>query len=103
MQKIVDSLSLPNQKLDVDYYNRVLNFTNRAVIAAPCGWGKTLGVAEYITENYDDGILYVAERKNQLDSMKKILVQQHKVLEENIGLYYSGSKDLELLQKNKNF
>jgi superfamily II DNA or RNA helicase len=63
MQETLETLSAPQQTLDVAYFHRVLHFTDKAVIAAPCGWGKTLGIAEYIATRYWDGVLYVAERK----------------------------------------
>jgi hypothetical protein len=97
MQETIETLSAPQQTLDVEYFHRVLNFTDKAVIAAPCGWGKTLGIAEYIATRYWDGVLYVAERKAQLDEMHTLLVERHHVPEENIGVYYGGSADLEAL------
>src|SRR5262245_59258693 len=70
MTETLETLSMPNQKLDVEYFHRVLNFTDKAVIATPCGWSKTLRIAEYIATRYWDGVLYVAERKAQLDEMQ---------------------------------
>jgi len=101
MQETIETLSMPNQTLDVEYFHRVLNFTDKAVIAAPCGWGKTLGIAEYIATRYWDGVLYVAERKAQLDEMQTLLVERHHVPPENIGLYYGGSADLEALAEGE--
>jgi hypothetical protein len=97
MPETLETLSVPNQALDVEYFHRVLTFTDKAVIAAPCGWGKTLGIAAYIAHRYWDGVLYVAERKAQLDEMQALLVESHHVPEENIGVYYGGSADLEAL------
>src|SRR6266446_4200392 len=97
MIETLETLSLPNQTLDVEYFHRVLSWTNKAVIAAPCGWGKTLGIAEYIAQRYWDGVLYVAERKVQLDEMQTLLVERHHVPVENIGVYYGGSADLDAL------
>ena len=37
MQETIETLSAPDQKLDVEYFHRVLTFTDKAVIAAPCG------------------------------------------------------------------
>jgi len=99
MEETIDSLSLPDQVLDTDYYHRVLNFTPKAVIAAPCGWGKTLGIACYIAEHYRDGVLYVAERTQQLHDMKQLLIDKHQVPEDEIGLYYANSADLKLLHQ----
>ena len=97
MKETIETLSALDQKLDVEYFHRVLNFTDKAVLAAPCGWGKTLGIAAYIAQRYWDGVLYVAERKAQLDEMQTLLVESHHVPEENIGVYYAGSADLEAL------
>src|SRR5499427_2636661 len=101
MQETIETLSMSNQTLDVEYFHRVLHFTDKAVIAAPCGWGKTLGIAEYIATRYWDGVLYVAERKAQLDEMQTLLVERHHVPEENIGVYYGGSADLEALAESE--
>ena len=101
MTETIETLSAPSQILDVEYFHRVLNFTDKAVIAAPCGWGKTLGIAEYIATRYWDGVLYVAERKAQLDEMQTLLVERHHVPEENIGVYYGGSADLEALAESE--
>src|SRR5437763_1597368 len=97
MPDTIDTLSAPQQTLDAEYFHRVLHFTDKAVIAAPCGLGKTLGVAAYIATRYWDGVLYVAERKAQLDEMQALLVDDHHVPAENIGVYYGGSADLEAL------
>ena len=97
MTETLETLSMPNQTLDVEYFHRVVSWTDKAVIAAPCGWGKTLGIAAYIATRYWDGVLYVAERKAQLDEMQTLLVERHHVPEENIGVYYGGSADLEAL------
>src|SRR5215467_5631570 len=101
MTETIETLSAPSQILDVEYFHRVLHFTDKAVIAAPCGWGKTLGIAEYIATRYWDGVLYVAERKAQLDEMQTLLVERHHVPEENIGVYYGGSADLEALAESE--
>src|SRR6266446_6370522 len=97
MIETLETLSMPNQTLDVEYFYRVLDFTDKAVISSPCGWGKTLGIAAYIATRYWDGVLYVAERKAQLDEMQTLLVEDHHVPAENIGVYYGGSADLEAL------
>ena len=99
MEEPIETLSLPHQTLDADYYRRVLSWTDKAVIAAPCGWGKTLGVAEYIAAHYRDGVLYVAERTQQLHEMKRLLMEEHGVPPEDIGLYYAKSADLKLLHE----
>jgi hypothetical protein len=101
MQETIETLSMSNQTMDVDYFRRVLTLTDKAVIAAPCGWGKTLGIAAYIAQCYWDGVLYVAERKAQLDEMQTLLVERHHVPEDNIGVYYGGSADLEALAEGE--
>src|SRR6266571_4772316 len=79
MPETIESLSAPQQTLDMDYFHRVLNFTDKAVIAAPCGWGKTVGICAYMAEHYRKGILYVAERKEQLEQVQARLIKDHRV------------------------
>jgi superfamily II DNA or RNA helicase len=99
MTETLETLSVPNQTLDVDYFHRVLSWTDKAVIAAPCGWGKTLGVAEYIAQNYQQGVLYVAQRVQELENMQELLLKKHHVPEEDVGLYYAQSADMQALHK----
>jgi hypothetical protein len=97
MTETIETLSAPQQTLDVEYFHRVLHFTDKAVIAAPCGWGKTLGVAAYIAHHYRHGVLYVAERVQQLEDMQELLINTHHVPEEDIALYYAQSTDMQQL------
>jgi hypothetical protein len=96
----IERLSLPDQKLDASYFGKVLAFSQKSVIAAPCGYGKTLGVAAFMAEQWQEGILYVAERKEQLDTMKRLLVEEHGINPNRIGLYYSGSDDIGSLEQD---
>jgi len=45
----------------------------KAVLAHPCGSGKTLAIAEFISLQWLDGIIYVAERVEQLLDMEALL------------------------------
>jgi hypothetical protein len=76
---------------------RVLSWTDKAVIAAPCGWGKTWGIAAYIAHHYRHGVLYVAERVQQLEDMQALLIKKHQVPEEDIAIYYAQSADMQQL------
>jgi hypothetical protein len=95
----VQTLSLPEQPLDAAYFRRVLACSPKAVIAAPCGYGKTRGVAAFIAEQWQEGVLYVAERKAQLDSMKQLLVEHQGIDPERIGVYHGDSEDVERLEQ----
>src|SRR5215470_12863472 len=97
---MVETLSLPEQPLDAAYFRRVLASCPKSVVAAPCGYGKTRGVAAFIAEQWQEGILYVAERKEQLDSMKRLLVESHGIDPECIGVYYAGSEDVSSLEQD---
>jgi hypothetical protein len=97
MPETLETLSLPHQTLDAEYFHRVLHFTDKAVIAAPCGWGKTLGIAAYIAQNYRNGVLYVAERVQQLEDMHDLLSKTHQVPAEDIAVYYAQSADMKQL------
>ncbi len=99
MTETVETLSLPEQPLDAAYFRRVLACSPKAVVAAPCGYGKTRGVAAFIAEQWQEGILYVAERKAQLDSMKQLLVEHHGIDPDVIGVYHGDSKDVERLEQ----
>jgi len=93
MTETIETLSAPSQILDVEYFHRVLNFTDKAVIAAPCGWGKTVGICAYMAETYSKGILYVAERKEQLEHVQDRLITVHGVPEDDIGCYHGGNPE----------
>src|SRR6266446_6216059 len=94
----IHTLSLPNQVLDAPYIARVTDYTKKGLIASPCGWGKTLAIGEYIAKKHTDGVLFVAERTEQLYDMRKLLIETHGVDQVLIGLYVSGSEDLKALQ-----
>jgi len=93
MTETIETLSAPDQKLEVEYFHRVLNFTDKAVIAAPCGWGKTLGMCAYMAEHYRKGVLYVAERKEQLEDVQERLIKAHGVPEDDIGCYHGENTE----------
>src|SRR5215813_6710305 len=93
MTETIETLSSPDQTLDVEYFHRVLNFTDKAVIAAPCGWGKTVGICAYMAETYRKGVLYVAERKEQLEHVQERLINVHGVPEDDIGCYHGGNPE----------
>jgi hypothetical protein len=95
----VETLSEPEQKLDAAYFRRVLAFSQKSVIAAPCGYGKTYGVAEFIAQQWQDGVMYVAERKEQLDNMRALLMTRHGIDPDLIGVYYRGSDDVGRLEQ----
>src|SRR5216683_857931 len=97
MTETLETLSLPNQTLDGEYFHRVLNFTDKAVIAAPCGWGKTRGIAAYIAHHYRHGVLYGAERVQQLEDMQELLIKTHHVPADDIACYYAQSADMQQL------
>jgi hypothetical protein len=61
--------------LAADHFERLLAAHPRAVCAEPCGAGKTLGVAEYISRHWEQGVLYVAERIEQLEEMYGLLIR----------------------------
>src|SRR5262249_39847101 len=64
-----------------------------------CGYGKTLGIADYIAQNKKDGFLYVAERIEQLENMNKLLISRD-VDPASIGVYISNSEELRELRNN---
>jgi superfamily II DNA or RNA helicase len=96
----VETLSLPDQQLDAAFFRSAQTFRPQVVIDAPCGFGKTLGAAACIAEQWHEGILYVAERKAQLDSMQELLVKTHGVNPALIGVYHGDSKDVERLEQD---
>lgn len=76
--------------LRADYFKTLFSKHDRVVCAEPCGAGKTLGVAEFISQNYKGGVLYAAQRKESLDRMEELLLALG-VPENRISKYYSGS------------
>ena len=62
------------------------------MVAAPCGAGKTLAAADLIAERWREGVVYVAERVDQLRAMQALL-QQREVPPDVIGLYALGTAD----------
>ena len=99
----VERLSRDDQDITADYYDRVLATHAKAVIAAPCGTGKTRAAAEYIAHRWQDGVLYVAERTEQIQEMQRLLTTQHGVPEERIGTYYAKSPDLTALHTSETY
>ena len=97
----VESLSRADQDITADYYDRVLATYAKSVIAAPCGTGKTHAAAEYIARRWQDGVLYVAERTEQIKAMQQHLTTQYGVPEERIGTYYNQSPDLKALNTSE--
>jgi hypothetical protein len=90
---------LERPALSVAYYEELLNCHDKVVIAAPCGLGKTYTAAEYMATHWSEGILYVAERNEQLLAMQRLLIK-FGVPPEVIGTYYSGSEDLKALRQS---
>jgi hypothetical protein len=87
----------PPKRLTVADYEQWLTDHKKVVVAAPCGLGKTYTAAEYMATHWQEGILYVAERNEQLLSMQHLL-RTMDVPPELIGIYYSGSADLKALR-----
>jgi hypothetical protein len=86
--------------LDVHYYERILTAAPKVVVAAPCGAGKTLAAADLIAERWREGVLYVAERVEQLHTMQALL-QQREVPPDVIGLYALGTADQRALRQEQ--
>ncbi len=83
--------------IDVHYYEQILSQHGKVVVAAPCGAGKTLAAADLIAQCWREGVLYVAERVDQLRAMQALL-QQREVPPDAIGLYGHRSADLRALR-----
>jgi hypothetical protein len=99
----VENLSRDNQDITADYYDQVLATHTKAVVAAPCGTGKTHAAAAYIAQRWQDGVLYVAERTEQIQEMEQLLTTHHDVPAERIGTYYAKSPDLTALHKSETY
>jgi len=80
-------------KLDAQEVERQINDNRRLVLANPCGSGKTLRVLEFISRNWKDGVLYVAERIEQLDDAKEKLISWFGVPSDAIKVYHSSVED----------
>jgi hypothetical protein len=85
-------------RLDVHYYQEILAQHGRVVVAAPCGAGKTTTAADLIAQTWREGVLYVAERVEQLRTIRELLLQRD-VPSEVIGLYAAGSADQQALRQ----
>jgi hypothetical protein len=70
------------------------------VVAAPCGAGKTLAAADLIAERWREGVLYVAERVDQLHAMQALLLARD-VPPDAIGLYALGTADQRALRQEQ--
>jgi hypothetical protein len=86
--------------LDVHYYEQVLAQHGKVVVAAPCGTGKTRTAADLIAQCWREGVLYVAERKDQLYAMRDRLAERE-VPPDAIGLYVYQSADLQALRQEQ--
>jgi hypothetical protein len=95
----VGSLSHANQTITAAYYEDLLATREKVVVAAPCGLGKTYTAAEYMATHWHEGVLYVAERNEQLVTMQRLLSTLG-VPPELIGTYYAGSADLKELRQD---
>ncbi len=64
---------LNNCKIRSDYFEDILAKYDKVVISEPCGTGKTLGVGEFIVQNWEEGVLFVSYTKSSLYEMKNWL------------------------------
>src|SRR5438270_14075534 len=78
--------------LRTSYFEHLISRHSRVVCAEPCGEGKTLGIAEFISQHYKEGVLYVAERIEQLETMYELLINLG-VEPTHIGVLHSKTEE----------